>query len=524
MTIRILTNAKVYTGHPGTPWAESLALVDGTVSALDADALSWSEMPSAEIEDMNQALILPGLTDAHIHMMWYAHSLRALNLRDCTRQTVLDQVADRAAELPSGQWITGRGWDQNIWEDATFPTAREIDRVAPHHPVALTAKSGHAMVVNSAALEAAGITSETPDPVHGKFARDRDGRPTGVAFEHAMNLIKNRIPPMPLRATVDLLDEAQDHLLRLGITGVHDVDGEPAFAAFQTLKAAHRLRMRVVKYVRRSVLDETLALGLRSGFGDDQLRFGGLKLFADGALGARTAAMFEPYEGEPQNKGLLTLEPEQLREIARRAVQGGVPLAIHAIGDRTNRIVLDILEDVQPLAPQLRHRIEHVQLIEAEDQRRLADAGIVASMQPIHAVHDVGMAERYWGTRSRNAYAWRSLKEAGAVLAFGSDAPIEIFDPFAGLYAAVTRRSETNGEPGPQGWYPEQRLNLAEAIDAYTWGAAYAAGMENRLGRLVPGYHADLIVLDRDIFSLPPESLLETRVERVMIEGVWQNL
>jgi len=524
MTIRILKNAKIYTGHPAAPWAENIALVDGRVKALDADALAWCETPGAEVEDMNQALILPGLTDAHIHMMWYAHSLRALNLRDCTRQGMMDRVAERAAELPTGQWITGRGWDQNIWEDTTFPSAGVLDRVAPHHPVALIAKSGHAMVVNSAALKAADITSETPDPVHGKFARDDQGKPTGVAFEHAMNLIKSRIPPMPLDATVDLLDEAQDHLLRLGITGVHDVDGEPAFAAFQTLKEQRRLRIRVVKYVRRDVLDEALALGIRSGFGDDQLRFGGLKLFADGALGARTAAMFEPYEGEPRNQGFLTLEPAQLREIAQRAARGGVALAVHAIGDRTNRLVLDILEDVQALAPHLRHRIEHVQLIETEDQQRLADAGIIASMQPIHAVHDIGMAERYWGTRSRNAYAWRSLKEAGAVLAFGSDAPIEIFDPFAGLYAAVTRRSEMNGEPGPQGWYPEQRLNLAEAIGAYTWGAAYAVGIEDRLGRLAPGYYADLIVLDRDIFSLPPEALLETHVQQVMIEGTWQDL
>ena len=524
MTIHILKNAKIYTGHPATPWAEALAIVDGCIRALNGDALAWRDAPGSEVEDLESALVLPGLTDGHIHLMWYANSLRALNLRDCTRQGTMNQVADRAAELPPGRWIIGRGWDQNTWEDSTFPSAQELDRVAPHHPVALTAKSGHAMVVNSAALEAAEVTAKTPDPVHGRFARDGEGQPTGMAFEHAMNLIKGAIPPIPLHETVDLLDQAQNHLLRLGITGVHDVDGEPAFSALQTLRVEKRLRLRVVKYIRRNVLDEALELGLRTGFGDDHLRLGGLKLFADGALGARTAAMFEPYEGEPGNRGILTLEIDQLREIARRAAQGGLAMAIHAIGDRTNRRVLDVLEEVQPLAPYLRHRVEHVQLIEPEDQKRLADAGLVASMQPIHAVHDIGMAERYWGTRSRNAYAWRSLKEAGAILAFGSDAPIEIFDPFAGLYAAVTRRSDTDGAPGPQGWYPEQRLSLSEAIDAYTWGAAYAAGIEDRLGRLTPGYHADLIVLDRDIFSLAPDALLETEVQRVMIAGVWQNL
>ncbi len=524
VTIHVLKNAKIYTGRSAEPWAHALAIVDGRIAALDADALSWREAPGAQTEDMNEALILPGLIDAHIHTMWYANSLQELNLRGCTREGMMEQVTDRASEMPPGRWITGRGWDQNIWEDSTFPSARELDRVAPEHPAALIAKSGHAMVVNTAALEAADVTSTTPDPVHGRFARDDRGHPTGMAFEHAMNLIKNRIPPIPLETTVDLLDEAQTHLMRLGITGVHDVDGEPAFAAFQALKGQHRLRIRVVKYMRRNVLDEALALGLQTGFGDDHLRIGGLKLFADGALGARTAAMFEPYEGEPQNTGLLTLEPDQLREIAQRAVRGGLTLAIHAIGDRTNHIVLDILEDVQPLAPHLRHRIEHVQLIEPEDQKRLADMSIVASMQPIHAVHDIGMSERYWGIRSRHAYAWRSIQEAGAVLAFGSDAPIEIFDPFAGLYAAVTRRSELDGEPGPGGWYPEQRLSLTEAINAYTWGAAYAAGLEDRLGRLAPGYHADLIALDRDIFTLAPEALLETQVQCVMIGGVWRDI
>ncbi|NBD36539.1 MAG: amidohydrolase family protein, partial [Chloroflexi bacterium] len=319
------------------------------------------------------------------------------------------------------------------------------------------------------------------------------------------------------------MTEAQTHLLASGITGIHDVDGEPAFEAFQALHLARRLDVRVTKYVRRETLDAVVAAGLRSGFGDDWLRFGGLKLFADGALGARTAALFDPYEGEPDNTGVLTLSREQLRDLANRAVEAHLALAIHAIGDRTNRLVLDVLEEVAPHAPSLRHRIEHVQLIAPADQPRLARLGIVAAMQPIHAAHDWQMSDRYWGARSAHAYAWRSVLDTGAILAFGSDAPIEIFDPFAGLYAAVTRRAE-DGSPGPEGWHPEQRLTLEEALRAYTWGSAYAVRMEDRLGRLRPGYHADLIVLDRDIFTLPPEALLETNVQRAMVGGAWRYI
>ena len=523
MKLRLLRNARIATGLPQHPWAKALAIADGRVIALDQEAEPWGEMPGAAIEDMEGDLIIPGITDAHLHLMWYALGLRELDLRDLSRAETLERVAQRADELPQAAWITGRGWDQNTWDDTRFPTAAELDRAAPHHPVALNAKNGHALVANSAAMAAAGVSAATPDPPHGRLSRDEHGQPTGVFFEEAIALIADALPSPDFDTLVDLFDEAQRDLLALGITGVHDVDGSPAFAAEQALKQQGRQRVRIVKYVRIEALEGLLATGLRSGFGDDMLRFGGLKLFADGALGARTAAMFAPYMGEPDNTGILTLDADALLEIAQRATRGGIALAIHAIGDRTNHLVVDVLEAVQRIDPTLRHRVEHVQLINEEDQRRLADGGFVASMQPTHAIHDMEMADRYWGTRTRHAYAWRALQTAGARLAFGSDAPIEVFDPFLGLYAAVTRRSEMDGYPGPEGWHPEQRLTLHEALHAYTHGAAYAAGLEGRLGRLTPGYHADLAVLDRDIFSLPPEALLETRVKRVMVGGVWQT-
>lgn len=519
--IRVLRNTHIYTGDLNHPWTAALAVEGERIVALGDDALTWSDAPGAVTEDQEGATLIPGLVDAHVHLMWYALSLNELELRDLTREAFLRAIAERAAATPPGEWIKGRGWDQNLWAGGDYPTAEELDAVAPHHPVVLIAKSAHAAVANTEALRRAGIAADSPDPLPGHFGRRADGTLNGMLFEHAMEPVLAAVPTPEIEDVVTAIAKAQDLMLAAGLTSVHDVDGAPAFAAFQTLHRRGELRLRVVKYLRMEALDGILKAGLRSGFGDRRLRFGGLKLFADGALGARTAALFEPYEGEPDNIGGLTLEPEALRSIAQRAAEGGVALAVHAIGDRTNRLVLDVLTEVAPLAPELRHRVEHVQLISPEDMDRFAASGIVASVQPIHAPHDQNMANRYWGERTANAYAWRSLLDAGAVLAFGSDTPIEPFHPLKGLYAAITRRHEITGAPGPQGWHPEQRLSLAEALRGFTWGAAYAAGWESHLGMLKPGFLADLVVLDRDIFNLPPNALLETQVQRVMVDGEW---
>lgn len=524
MQIRVIKNAKIYTGDHRTPWTEALAIDGERVVALGDAAANWESMPGARVEDLSGARIIPGICDAHIHLMWYALSLREINLRNSTHDEMLALVKARAKETPVGKWILGRGWDQNIWLDHRFPTAAELDTVAPQHPVALIAKNAHAMVANSVAMSEAGITVKTQDPDHGKITRDARGKPSGMFFEEATQLIERVIPQAELDELLALIKIAQNHLLKKGITSVHDVDGGLAFTAFQELRRLKQLRVRIVKYVRREMLDSVLAANLRSGFGDDWLRFGGLKLFADGALGSRTAALYDPYEGEPENTGIFTLEPDLLRELALQAARGGLALAVHAIGDRTINVVLDVVMAAQQINPHLRHRIEHVQLITQLDQARLAHSGIIASMQPIHAIHDAAMVDCYWGTRGKNAYAFRSLLDLGVPLAFGSDAPIEVFDPFLGLFAAVARRTENNRVPGEDVWYPEQRLTLSEAVRAYTWGGAYAAGLEDRLGKLVPGYYADMVVLDRDIFELPAESLLETGVSRVMVSGEWERL
>ncbi len=522
---KLLVNGRVYTMDAERPRALALAVSGERILAVGTEhSLRDLLAPGGEVLDLEGRCVLPGLTDSHIHFTWYGLGLRELDLsKAASLSEMLASVAERARETTPGAWVVGRRWDQERWLDRRFPTATELDGVAPGHLVMLRAKSGHALVANSRALRLAGITSETPDPPGGRIGRDADGRPDGVLFEdNAMSLVEDLIP-LPEPKVVDgVLRETFPSAWRVGLTCIHDVDGPPAFAAYQRLHARSELGLRVVKYIPAGVLDCALEIGLRAGMGDDWLRLGGIKVFADGALGPRTAMMLASYEGEPENVGVPTIDENTLRELARKAVAGGLPLAVHAIGDAANRMVLDALAGVgercRGRACPNRHRIEHVQLLHPDDVGRLAELGIVASMQPLHATQDFEMADRYWGERCATAYAWRSLLEAGTLLAFGSDCPVEDLNPFAGIHAAVTRR-RADGSPGPDGWYPEQRLTVEEAVHAYTLGAARAVGMEDRLGSLSPGKLADLVVLDRDIFTCDPMAIAETQVMATMIGG-----
>ena len=531
---QLLINGRIYTMDAGCPRASALAIAGERVLAVGDDPSALRDLlaPGGEVLDLGGRCVIPGLTDSHIHFTWYALGLRALDL---TGATTLDEmlalVAKQAQETVPGErwaesaegWIIGRGWDQERWPERCFPTAADLDTVAPAHPVMLRAKSGHALVANSLALRLAGVTAETLDPPGGRIGRDAQGRPDGMLFEgSAMDLVTGLIPSPGPEETDHALREAFLSAWRVGLTAIHDVDSPPAFAAYQRLRARGELGLRVVKYLPADALDCALEISLRAGLGDDWLRVGGIKVFADGALGPRTAAMLAPYEGEPENVGVLTIDEEPLHELARKAVAGGLPLAVHAIGDRANRMVLDVLAGVGQEGGEgrggLRHRIEHVQLLHPDDVSRLAALGVVASMQPIHATQDCEMADRYWGERCATGYAWRSLLEAGTVLAFGSDCPVEDLNPFLGIHAAVTRR-RSDGFPGPEGWYPRQRLTVEEAVRGYTLGAAYAAGLEDRLSSLVPGKLADLVVLDRDIFTCDSTAIAETRVVATMIGG-----
>lgn len=470
--------------------------------------------------------MIPGLTDAHIHLEHYALSLKKVDCETTSRQACLARVAERARGTPPGTWLLGHGWNQNGWPGG-FGSAADLDHAAPQHPVYLTAKSLHAAWANHAALRLARISHSTPDPTGGRIGRDEQGEPTGILFETAMELVAAAVPQPTPEEVAEAILQAQPVLWQMGLTGVHDFDRQRCFAALQILHARQKLGIRVLKSIPVEDLPHAAALGLRSGFGDDFLRVGGVKAFADGALGPRTAAMLRPYEGEPENRGMLLLDAEQLVEIGRKAIEHGLSLAVHAIGDLANHEVLNAYAQIRAIeqhrpvpSPALRHRIEHVQIIHPDDAGRLAELGIIASMQPLHAPSDMQMADRYWGERAAHSYAWRTQLKQGAVLAFGSDAPVESPNPFWGLYAAVTRR-RAGGAPGPDGWFPAQRLTVEEALRGYTTGAAYAGGLEDRLGRLAPGCLADLLVLEADPYLCNPEELRDLRPAATMVAGEW---
>lgn len=520
----ILYNARIYTLDPSQPIASAMAIEHGHILAVgrDSDILALAR-GNPEMENLEGRVVLPGLIDAHLHLQYLALSFQQVDCETATRAECLRRVAERAARTPQNAWVLGHGWNQNVWPEG-FGTAQDLDAAAGGRPVFLTAKSLHAAWVSSAALYLAGIDATTPDPPGGRIQRDAQGEPTGILFESAVEWVQHRIPQPGVREVAQAIAEAQRRLWQMGITGVHDFDQRTCFMALQQLRREGKLRLRVLKSLPYDLLEEAIALGIGSHLGDDWLRIGSVKLFADGALGPQTAAMFEPYLGK-KDRGLLFLNAEQVFEIGRKAAQVGLSLAVHAIGDRANAEVLDGLERLRHQEassgwPHLRHRIEHVQLLRAEDLGRLAALDIIASVQPIHATSDMEMAERYWGPRSATAYAYRSLLEKGTRLALGSDAPVESPNPFWGIYAATTRRRIT-GEPGPEGWYPQQRLTLQQAIEGYTLGPAYAAGMEDRIGRLKAGYLADLIVLNADPWQCPAENLYAIRPQATMVGGEW---
>ena len=532
----LLYNARIHTLDTSRPVASAIVIEHGRILAVGDTESLLAEFDQAKKQDMGGRVILPGLTDAHLHLEHYALSLQKIDCETDTLDECLRRVQERVRAAQPGEWILGHGWNQNNWfpsphgrrvrgEGGYWPSAADLDKISPDNPVYLTAKSLHAAWANSLALKMAGVTSASQDPVKGQLRRDEHGRLTGILLETAMELVSKAIPAPSLETIVEMIDAAQPTLWRMGLTGVHDFDRRNCFMALQQLHANGKLKLHVTKSIPLESLADAVGLGLRTGFGDDMLRIGPAKIFMDGALGPRTAAMFQPYLDEPENRGILNMDAEELFETGRQAVEVGISLAVHAIGDRANHEVLDAYEQLRRFErdrdlPPLRHRIEHVQLLHPDDAGRLADLGVIASMQPIHATSDMLMADQYWGERAALSYAWQTQAGHGAKLALGSDAPVESPNPFWGLHAAVTRQ-RADGSPGKDGWYPEQRLSMQQAIEGYTLGPAHAAETEDRLGKLAPGYLADLIVLEHDPFEVSPADLLEMASLGTMIGGEW---
>ena len=502
----ILTNGKIYTLDPTRPRAHAIAFAHGRVVALADDALALPR-DRAEVIDLSGRAVIPGLTDHHIHFTGYAMSIVRVQLEGArSLEEAVARVAARVAIAQSGELILGMGWNHLDWAVPTFPAKAPLDTIAPNHPVVLTRKDGHSIWVNSAALRAAAppITRDTPDPAGGVIDRDASGEPTGLLREKAIELLRSRIGfEMDKVSESDLLNAIRA-AHKLGLTGICNVEGANALCAFQNLHAQGKLTLRVTHTIPTENLERALAIGLRGGLGDDWLRIGGVKMFADGSLGSQTAWMLEPFEGQRDNCGVATTPPEEIERCARAAAGAGMMVCTHAIGDRANREVLNVYEKLRREGLGAPLRIEHAQHLHPADIPRFAALNVIASMQPIHATSDYKMANEFLGARARYAYAFKSLMNAGARLVFGSDCPVETLDPFVGIHAAVTRE-RASGEPRG-GWYPEEKLTVEEAL------RAYAAPLSN-------GANGDCIVLSQDIFEIPPREILATRVEYTIVGG-----
>lgn len=530
MIDRILYNGNIYTQDDKKRRVSAVAITGGRIVAVgDDDNILDLETANTVKENLGGQTVIPGLTDAHIHWQWTARSLYEVDVYEVPNKHVaVQRVAERIATSTPNDWITGHGWTQEFWDDKQFPSAHDLDPVSPNNPVYLRAKSGHAVWVNSVALRAANITANTPDPEGGHIGRDEHGNPNGMLFETAIQLVFQYMPHPTIEQIAEHMRSAQKLALSAGLTGLHDFDGPRCFSALQLLHQAGELALRVVKNINDPQIHHAHELGIRWGFGDDWLRIGGLKIFADGALGQRTALMIDAYNNELNNYGIRVTEKDHMLELVCSASLAGMPSTIHAIGDLAMRDVLDVYEAVRAeerkhgIKPEARrHRIEHVQIIHPDDKHRLAQLNIIASMQPIHATSDYEMADRYWGNRCEWAYNPRLQLDQNVVVAFGSDSPIEPFDPIPNIYAAVTRR-RADGTPNEAGWYPQNKVTIEEALRGFTIGPAYAAGMENRLGKIAPHYLADLVVLDRDLLKISPDEILETQVVATMVGGIWR--
>jgi predicted amidohydrolase YtcJ len=520
--------------------ADALLARDGFVVAVGRLADLERDAAAAETIDLRGGLMVPGWGDAHVHFVWWAQQMRRIDLSDTSSiDDALAKIEEHARTLPEGRWILGGRFDKNRW--GRWPNAQELDRVSHGHPAALRSRDGHSRWLNTRALEIAGIRPDTPIPASGAVLReaqvtgprapfagagaggvvevDERGRLTGILKENANALVDRVLPQPDAEERYELARDGQREAWKRGLTAICDLDnfaGTIPLEAFQRMRGRGELGLRVHAGLPFSRLDEAIGLGLRTGFGDEWVRIGPLKIFTDGALGSQTAALEEPYE-ESTDRGILTIEADRLNDAVERAADAGISVAIHAIGDRAVSVALDAIEPTRRSHPELRQRVEHVQLVRPDDLARFGRLGVIASLQPIHATSDRDLADRYWGDRrTARAYPWRTLLEHGAVLAFGSDAPVEPIDPLLGIHAAVTRMRPSDAGP----WHAEQALTLDEALAGYSRGVAHALGREQELGALEVGKRCDATVVSADLARVPPSEWPALRVTATIVDGL----
>jgi len=521
------THGHIYTNDPENPWAEALAVTDGKISCigkLDHVLLDCGGSQEGAVTiHLKGHFVMPGFNDAHVHLGSAAADLLAVPLTGVpSPEEMQKRVAEAVAQHKEGEWITGGGWDHTLWPEKRFPNRQLLDTVSPNNPVILTHVSGHVAVANSLALKKGEIDKNTPNPAGGEIERDGLGEPTGMLKEAAaMALVKDRIPDPPEEERRRGIEMVLQEVAKNGITSVQDYSDWEDFKVYYEIKEDGKLTVRITEWLNFLLpLDDLQNMRAQGGTKDPWLKTGALKAFTDGALGSRTAALLEPYSDDPSNTGILTNDPEKLRTMAIQRDKAGFQLAFHAIGDRANRIALDIFEAVAKANGRRdrRDRIEHAQVVEPLDFVRFAQLNVIASMQPSHQTTDMRWAESRLGPeRIKGAYAWATLLKNGVHLAFGTDYSVEPLSPFRGLFACVTRERP---EGGPRnGWEPQEKISLEDCIRAYTSGSAYAQFEEGKKGELKAGEYADFIVLSDDLTKIPPAQYTKVRVLQTVAGG-----
>ncbi len=529
----VLTNGAIYTVDPALRRAQAIAITEGKIVAVgSAKEIEHWVGPQTKVIDLEGKFVMPGFNDAHTHFASGGLGLLAVNVEG-TRSLAefQERIRSRLRKFKAGEWVTGSGWDQSLWAENRMPTRADLDAISTEHPLLFQRVDGHSSVANSLALQLAGITRETPDPEGGAIVRDSNGEPTGWVKEKAQSLIESLVPSPTRDQRKRGLRLAMEQAARLGITSIQDdsVRGDVGpsgsgwenFLAFRELKEEGKLTLRVTEWLPFDApLEQLKQMREEGGTTDPWLKTGALKGVTDGSGGSLSAAMFEPFANDPNNRGILLFDPEELKRLVTERDEAGFQIALHAIGDRANRAVLDAFGAARKTNQRrnTRHRIEHAQFVHRDDVPRFKELGVIASVEPCHVLSDLRWAPAILGPgREEEGYRWRSLKEAGAVLAFGTDYSVEPLNPMRNLYASLTREFEQGGPEG--GWLPAEKLGIEDAIRAYTWGSAYAEFEEHRKGTLSPGKFADLVVLSRDVTRASPQEVLQTEVLLTLVGG-----
>ena len=516
-----VVNARVWTGDPRRPWADGLAVRGDRIAAVGSSAeIRKMTGGTTRVVDARGQMLVPGFIDAHVHFLSGGHGLSSVQLRDAkTPAEFVRRIAEYARTLPAGAWITEGNWDHEQW-GGELPRHDWIDSVTPNNPVWINRLDGHMSLANAAAMRAAGVGREAKEVEGGTIVRDAEGRPTGIFKDNAQSLVSRAVKEPSAEQDDRALEAAMRHVAEQGVTSVHNMGSWGELAVFERAAAAGRLGTRIYAAVPLSTWERLRDRVAARGRGDAWLRVGGLKGFVDGSLGSHTAAMLEGFTDAPSDTGLLVTTPEELYRWTSGADEAGLHVMVHAIGDRAIGLQLDIFERVarEHGARDRRFRIEHAQHIAPKDIPRFATLGVIPSMQPYHAIDDGRWADKVIGPeRAKTTYAFRSLLDAGARVAFGSDWFVAPPTPLEGIYAAVTRRTLDDKRPG--GWVPEQKITVEEALRAYTSGAAYAEFMEREKGTLERGKLADFVLIDRDLTRVPPETIRDAKVTMTVVGG-----